>query len=59
MTPDYNAYAAMLGYDVDFEFLIDDAQAQAAVHLEKVQGFKSIDVNVFIGGGYSSQAQEP
>jgi len=56
MTVDYNAYAAKLGYDVDFEFLIDDAQAQAAVHLEKVQGFKSIGVNVFIGGGYSSQA---
>jgi len=56
MTPDYNEYAAMLGYDVNFEFLIDDAQGQAAIHLEKVQGFKSIDVNVFIGGGYSSQA---
>jgi branched-chain amino acid transport system substrate-binding protein len=56
MTPDYNEYAAMLGYDVDFEFLIDDAQGQAAIHLEKVQGFKAIDVNVFIGGGYSSQA---
>jgi branched-chain amino acid transport system substrate-binding protein len=56
MTPDYNDYAEMLGYDVDFVFLIDDAQTQAAVHLEKVQGFKSIDVNVFIGGGYSSQA---
>jgi len=56
MVPDYNAYTAKLGYDVDFEYLIDDATGQAAVHLEKVQGFKSIDVNVFIGGGWSSQA---
>jgi branched-chain amino acid transport system substrate-binding protein len=54
--PDINAYAAELGYDVDFEYLIDDATGQAAVHLEKVQGFKSMDVNVFIGGGWSSMA---
>jgi branched-chain amino acid transport system substrate-binding protein len=57
MTVDYNAYAAMLGYDVDFIYLIDDATGQAAVHLEKVQGFKSMDVTTFIGGGWSSQAQ--
>lgn len=56
MTPDYNEYASKLGYDVEFEYLIDDATSQAAVHLEKVQGFKSIDVNIFIGGGWSSQA---
>jgi len=56
MTPDFNTYADKLGYDVDFEFLIDDAQSQGAIHLEKVQGFKAIDVNVFIGGGWSSQA---
>jgi len=55
--PDYNEYAALMGYDVDFEYLIDDATGQAAVHLEKVQGFKSMDINVFIGGGWSSQAQ--
>jgi len=56
MVPDYNTYAAKLGYDVKFEYLIDDATSQAAVHLEKVQGFKSIGVNIFIGGGWSSQA---
>jgi len=54
--PDVNAYAAELGYDVDFVYLVDDANGQAAVHLEKVQGFKSMDVNVFIGGGWSSMA---
>jgi len=57
MNPDYNEYAELLGYDVDFEYLIDDATSQAAVHLEKVQGFKSMDVNIFIGGLWSSQAQ--
>ena len=57
MTVDYNAYAAELGYDVDFIYLIDDATGQAAVHLEKVQGFKSMDVSTFIGGLWSSQAQ--
>jgi branched-chain amino acid transport system substrate-binding protein len=54
--PDVNAYAAELGYDVEFEYLVDDATGQAAVHLEKVQGFKAMDVNIFIGGGWSSMA---
>jgi len=57
MTPDYNAYAAKLGYDVSFKYLIDDATGQAAVHLEKVQGYKSMGISVFIGGEWSSQAQ--
>ncbi len=48
---------AKLGMDTTIEFLIDDATGQAAVHLEKVQGYKSMDINVFIGGGWSSQAQ--
>ncbi|MCW4051566.1 MAG: ABC transporter substrate-binding protein [Candidatus Bathyarchaeota archaeon] len=56
LTVDYNEYAAMLGYDVEFEYLIDDATGQAAVHLEKVQSYKAIDISVFIGGGWSSQA---
>ena len=56
MVPDYNAYAAKLGYDVDFAYLIDDATSQGAVHLEKVQGFKSMGINIYIGGGWSSQA---
>ena len=56
MEPDYNEYADRLGYDIEFEYLIDCADSQAAIHLEKVQGFKSMDVNVFIGGGWSSQA---
>jgi branched-chain amino acid transport system substrate-binding protein len=57
LTVDYNAYLDKLGMDTTMEFLIDDATGQAAVHLEKVQGYKSMDINVFIGGGWSSQAQ--
>jgi branched-chain amino acid transport system substrate-binding protein len=57
MEPDYNAYAQKLGYNVSFSYLIDDAAGQPNVHLSKVQGFKAIDVNIFIGGGWSSEAQ--
>jgi len=46
-----------MDYDVDVEFLTDTADGQAAIHLEKVQSFKAMDVTVFIGGGWSSQAQ--
>jgi len=54
---DINEYFAKMGYDVDMEFLIDTADGQAAIHLEKVQSFKAMDVTTFIGGGWSSQAQ--
>jgi branched-chain amino acid transport system substrate-binding protein len=61
---DLNKYAEILGYatsaylgQVTFSYLIDDAQGQASTHLEKVQGFKSMGVTVFEGGGWSSQAQ--
>jgi branched-chain amino acid transport system substrate-binding protein len=56
LVPDYNEYVELLGYDIEFDYLVDDATGQAAVHLEKVQGFKSMDINVFIGGQWSSQA---
>jgi len=54
---DINDYFGKMGYDVDVEFLQDTADGQAAIHLEKVQSFKAMDVSVFIGGGWSSQAQ--
>lgn len=54
---DIKEYTDKLDYDVEFEWLVDTADAQAAVHLEKVQGFKSMDVNIFMGGFWSSQAQ--
>ena len=54
---DINDYFSKMGYDVDVEFLQDTADGQAAIHLEKVQSFKSMDISIFIGGGWSSQAQ--
>lgn len=57
IAPGLNEYAALMGYDVSFEYLIDDATGQAQVHLEKVQGFKSTGVTIVEGGGWSSQAQ--
>jgi branched-chain amino acid transport system substrate-binding protein len=54
---DINDYFTKLSYDTDVEFLIDTADGQAAIHLEKVQGFKSMDVTIFLGGQWSSQAQ--
>ena len=53
---DMNDYAALLGYDVSFDVLTDDAQSQAAIHLEKVQSFKAMGVDLVIGGRWSSQA---
>jgi branched-chain amino acid transport system substrate-binding protein len=57
VAPHINEYFEKLEYDTDVEFLIDTADGQAAVHLEKVQSFKSMDVTIFLGGGWSSQAQ--
>jgi branched-chain amino acid transport system substrate-binding protein len=54
---DVNGYCDKLGYGVQFEWLIDSADAQAAVHLEKVQSFKSMGIDIFMGGFWSSQAQ--
>ena len=55
--PEINDYMGMLGYDVDLEFLNDNAMESAAIHLEKVQGFHAIGVDLIIGGRWSSQAQ--
>jgi branched-chain amino acid transport system substrate-binding protein len=55
--PDLNKYSQLLGYGTTFTWLIDSADGQANVHLEKVQGFKSAGITVFEGGGWSSQAQ--
>jgi len=49
ITPDINEYLKTLGFDMEVEILIDDAQGQIATHLEKVQAFKSIDVNIWMG----------
>ena len=54
---DINDYLSKLTYDTEVKFLIDTADGQAAIHLEKVQGFKSMDVTIFLGGQWSSQVQ--
>lgn len=56
LTPRINDYLSMLGYDVDLEFLNDNALETPAIHLEKVQGFQSLGVELVIGGRWSSQA---
>ncbi len=54
---DINNFAEQLGYDAEFEALVDDSTGQAATHLEKIQGYKAIDVDLVIGGRWSSMAQ--
>jgi branched-chain amino acid transport system substrate-binding protein len=56
VAPDMNAYCKQLGKNVQFQFQIEDAQGLALTHLEKVQGFKSMGIDVFIGGLWTSQA---
>jgi branched-chain amino acid transport system substrate-binding protein len=53
---DINSYLEDLGYHFTFEFIIDDAQGEPSLHLEKIQSFKSMGVDLIIGGGWSSQA---
>jgi len=53
---DMNTYAALLGYDVTFQYLQDGCNEQDSIHLEKVQGYRSLGVTCFEGGGWSSQA---
>ena len=57
ITTDITDYLEKLAYDTEVEFIVDTADGQAAIHLEKVQSFKSLDVEIFLGGAWSSQAQ--
>ena len=54
---DINDYMERHNYSYRFEFLIENAEGQVDVHLEKVQEFKSMGVDLIIGGASSSQAQ--
>jgi len=54
--PDLNAYLDILGYDISYQIMIDNADSNEAIHFEKVQTFKSLDMNLIIGGRWSSQA---
>jgi len=53
---DINEYAEIMNYDIEFEWLVDCADGQVAIHLEKVQGFKAMDIEIFMGGSWSSLA---
>ena len=57
IVPDIQAYLDLLGYDVTYEILIDDAASNEAIHLEKVQSFQTLGVDLIIGGRWSSQAE--
>ena len=54
---DINDYMERNNYSYRFEFLIENAEGQVDVHLEKVQEFKSMGIDLIIGGALSSQAQ--
>jgi branched-chain amino acid transport system substrate-binding protein len=51
---DLNAYAKTLGLNTKFDVLIDNAGGQASTHLEKIQAFKSMGIDMVIGSGWSS-----
>ena len=53
---DINQYMEENGYDATFEFIFENADGQANIHLEKVQSFRDVDVNLLVAGAWSSQA---
>jgi branched-chain amino acid transport system substrate-binding protein len=58
--PDINEYLEKLpnlpGPPLRIDFLIENAEGSAAVHLEKVQMFHEMEIDLIIGGLWSSQA---
>jgi len=54
---DINDYMANKGLDYSFTYVIEDAKGQPAIHQEHVQNFRSMGINLLIGGGYAPQAQ--
>ena len=54
---DITDYIASKGLDYRFTYIIEDAQGNAALHLEHVQKLRSMGINLLIGGGWSGQAQ--
>lgn len=56
-TNSINNFCDKLEYNVDFEFLLEHADLNTATHLEKVEMFDDMGVNLIIGGFWSGQAQ--
>ncbi len=54
--PALNDMALNMGSDIKFDFSVQDATGQAAIHLEHVQGFRVMGINLVIGGMWSSHA---
>jgi branched-chain amino acid transport system substrate-binding protein len=54
---DINAYMEEKGYDVRFDAVLENADGLPSIHYEKVQAFKSMGIDLVIGGGWSSMAQ--
>ncbi|MCK4820244.1 ABC transporter substrate-binding protein, partial [bacterium] len=52
---DINEYAEKMNYDISFKYLVETSSGQAALHLEKVQAFKSMDINIVVNSGSSGQ----
>jgi len=53
--PDVDEYLEKLGCNMNYEVFIDDANSQIAIHLEKVQAFKSMGINLMIAGEWQVQ----
>jgi len=56
ITKDVNKYAESVDSPLQFEFILENADSQAAIHLEKTASFKEMDIRLLIGGMWSSQA---
>jgi len=60
--PDINDYCAKLprprfGRKLNIKFLFKDSDGQAAIHVQRVQEFHEMGVDLIIGGRWSSQAE--
>lgn len=53
--PKINEYVSGLGYDIYFEFLVEDNQANESKAVQNTQYFKSIGIDLIIGHGWSGQ----
>ena len=54
---DINDYMASNGLDYSFTYVLEDAEGQTAIQLEHLQNFRSMGINLLIGGGWLSQDQ--
>ena len=55
---DINAYMEENGYNYRFDVVLENAAESSSVHLEKIKAFKSMGINLVIGGKWSSMAQD-